>query len=244
MNFYNNEKIFNAFLNERNDVESPFNFQVKPVMLNFMEDITNKSILDLGCGLGHFSEELSKLGAKNVLGIDISEKEISYATSHHKPTNVEYKVLNALNLTELNQTFDIISSGIVVDYVENFDELLKQVYNCLNNDGIFVFSQVHPFSTSPKEKRKWLCDEKSRYIYQLCDYSFEGKREMNYFDGKVEMYHRTFSTLINSILKAGFNIEQIAEPVPNDKELQKYPDRIKNLHKPSFLIFKLSKKNG
>ena len=243
MNSYNNEKIFNTFLIEREDKNSPFNLQVKPTMLKFMGELKNKNILDLGCGMGHFAKELHFLDAKKIIGIDISEKEIEYANKYHKESNIEYKILDAQNINSLNQKFDIVSSGIVVDYIEDFDSLLKSINDCLVDNGLFVFSQVHPLSTAPKEKRKWLQDNNCNHIYQLSDYSFEGKREMSYFEGTVTMYHRTLSTIINAILKNNFEILEMSEPIPSKEELEIFPDRIKNLHKPSFLIFKLRKKS-
>lgn len=175
-------------------------------------------------------------------GIDISEKEISYTKTHHQLLNVEYKVLDAQKIEQLNQKFDIIVSGIVVDYIKDFNTLLKTISKCLDSDGLFVFSQVHPLSTAPKVKREWLQDSSSDFIYQLSDYSFEGEREMNYFNGKVTMYHRTFSSLINSMVNNNFELVEISEPIPSKEELLSFPARKKNLHKPSFLVVKLKKK--
>lgn len=183
-----------------------------------MGNSKNKNILDLGCGMGHFAQELHFLDAKKIIGIDISEKEIEYANKYHTESNIEYKILDAQNIKSLNQKFDIISSGIVVDYIEDFETLLKSINDCLVDNGLFVFSQVHPLST-------------------------EGKREMSYFEGTVTMYHRTLSTIINAIVKNNFEILEMSELIPSKEELEIFPDRIKNLHKPSFLIFKLRKKS-
>ena len=242
MSIYNNEKIFNSFLKEREDKNTPFNLQVKPIVIDFIDKIEGKTFLDLGCGLGHFSKELSNLGAKSIVGIDVSEREILYAKQNNKLDNIEYKVLNAENIETMGLKFDIIISNIVVDYIENLDLLLQSIYNCLNKDGVFIFSQVHPLSTAPIHKRPWLEDDFCKSIYQLSDYSFEGKREMNYFDGIVTMYHRTFSTLLKLIIKNNFEILNVAEPTPSEDELSSYPERTKNLHKPSFLVFKLKKR--
>lgn len=242
MSIYDNEKIFNSFLLERENENTPFNLQVKPIIIDFIGNVKGKSFLDLGCGLGHFAKELSKMGAKSIIGIDNSEKEILYANQNNKLENIEYKVLNAENIETLGLKFDIIVSNIVVDYIENLDFLLRSIHNCLNKGGLFVFSQVHPLSTAPKHKRPWCEDDFCKSIYQLSDYSFNGKREMNYFDGIVTMYHRTFSTILNLIIKNNFEILDVSEPVPSKDELSLYPERSKNLHKPSFLVFKLKKR--
>ena len=241
MSIYDNENIFNSFLKEREDESAPFNLQVKPVVLKFIGDVKKKSVLDLGCGMGHFARELAELGAKYIFGVDNSSKEIEYANKNNKLTNIEYSVLNAENIATLKKKFDVVVSNIVVDYIEDFDALLKSIHDSLNKNGVFVFSQVHPLSTAPIKKRKWLQDEDCSSIYQLTDYCAEGKREMNYFNGSVTMYHRTISTIFNLIIKNKFEIIEVAEPVPSKDELNAFPERMKNLHKPSFLVLKLRK---
>lgn len=240
-NSYDNEIIFKSFLDERKNKNSPYNLQVKPKMFNLIGDVKGKRILDIGCGVGDFVKELSLLGAKYVYGIDISQKEIDYAKKENQLSNNSFDILDANNLLQIKEKFDIVCSSITFDYIENFEILLSNIYKLLKKSGIIVYSQVHPFSTAPLTKRQWLSDKESKYIYQLSDYSNNGERIMSYFNGEVKMYHRTFSYLIKTIIKYGFKILDIIEPIPDKNELLQFPDREKNLHKPSFLIFKLMK---
>ena len=93
INTYDDENIFNSFLKERKDINTPYNLQVKPKMLDLIGNIVNKSILDIGCGFGSFAKELSILGAKFVMGIDISERLIEYLKNGNciiLPTGINY----------------------------------------------------------------------------------------------------------------------------------------------------------
>jgi len=57
----------------------------------------------------------------------------------------------------------------------------------------------------------------------------------------VIKYHRTFSNIINALAKAGFLIEEICEPVPEDWVIEKVPEWVKEYIKPNFLIVKARK---
>ena len=61
-----------------------------------------------------------------------------------------------------------------------------------------------------------------------------------YVDGVIK-YHRTFSDVINALAKAGFVIEEVCEPTPEDWAVEKLPTIVKEYIKPNFLIVKARK---
>ncbi len=241
MQEYDRKETFQSFINERENPETPFNMEVLPIVKNFIGNIKEKNILDIGCGLGHFIHYLSNQDVNYALGVDISQNEIDYANINFKAKNNEFVCMDANNISHIKTKFDIVVGNISFDYIDDFDKLLKNINKILNKNGLLVFSQVHPLSTAPIIKKEWIKDDKGNYIYQLSNYSEIGERKMKYFNSEVTMYHRTFSYIVNIIIKNGFTIEEINEPIPSKEELEKYPEREKNLHKPSFLIFKLKK---
>ena len=54
-------------------------FLEKPAMYKKLPDLKDKSILCIGCGTGEECEHLKSLGAKRVVGIDISKGLIDFA---------------------------------------------------------------------------------------------------------------------------------------------------------------------
>ncbi len=64
---------------------------------------------------------------------------------------------------------------------------------------------------------------------------------MKWFVDSVEKYHRTFSEVINAVIAAGFTIEEICEPVPDEYALQKRPELVKDFLKSNYLIVKARK---
>lgn len=54
----------------------------KAIALNFIKKMNAKKVMEMGCGLGHFTKKIAALGV-DVLGIDISRTAIDKAKSKH-----------------------------------------------------------------------------------------------------------------------------------------------------------------
>jgi len=93
----------------------------------------------------------------------------------------------------------------------------------LDTEGIFIFSQENPLCTCHFGGNRWTRDEQGNKIHlNLSDYGIEGERESVWFVDNVKKYHRTFSTIINTLINAGFSIERMIEPLPTDEILEQY----------------------
>ena len=230
INSYNDEKVLNKYIESRIDTKSPHNQTIKEKLFDLVGDYSGKTILDLGCGIGVFSKDLSNK-AQKVVGIDISEKCIEYAKSKNNSDNIDYFTMDINNLNLIKEKFDIVFSDMVFNYIEDYDKLLLNIYELLNDDGIVVFSQVHPISTASLGESSWVQDI-DRLRFQLDNYSNVSKRYRKYFEGNFELYHRRFEELINIAIKNNFEIVELFEPYTSEKEY----------NRPSFLLVKLKKK--
>jgi len=85
-----------------------------PAMLELIGNVEGKTILDAGCGLGHYSILLAKKGAK-VTGIDISDKMIHIAEKNAEEASVNCRFfvgdLQDLSMFRSN-LFDLVTSSI------------------------------------------------------------------------------------------------------------------------------------
>lgn len=216
-----------------------------PTIRSLLPSLTNKKILELGCGFGENCSYFVKNGASYVLGIDISYNMINLAKEKNQNKKIEYKVLAMENIDELKEKYDLVVSSLAIHYVKDFDKLLKDVYDRLNDHGYFIFSQEHPIETATILNAE--CNEKDNiYIgnknyFLVSDYNLNGKRIVNWNHCKVIKYHRNFSNIITSIVKSGFQIEEIVEPVPTPKILELKPKYKNQLDRPYFLFIKLKK---
>lgn len=208
-------------------------------------DFTNMVVFDLCCGYGEMSEYFAKHNAKKVIAFDISEKMIEKAIEEHSHPNIQYAKadLNKMK-SESEKIADIIYSSVSLHFIEDLDSLFRKVYALLKDDGKFVFSIEHPIaSANPSFGESYGMDKNGENVYyKLKAYFEEGKREFPWFapDIPAASYHHTFSAIVNALSNAGFFIEQMAEPAPDER----YDTVLHRLcsARPSLLIIKCSKR--
>lgn len=243
-NIYDNETFFEGYRKLRDkEVNANTLFEI-PVLFSLMPDLTNKKVLDLGCGFGEHCVRCVKAGAERVVGIDISEKMLAAAERENSSPRIEYRNMPMENLFQIQEKFDVVISSLAVHYVEDFAGVVKNVYALLSEGGTFIFSQENPLCTCYSGGNRWTRDENGKKLHvNLANYGVEGERESEWFVDDVKKYHRTFSTIVNILTEAGFCIEKMVEPLPDEELLEKYPGYRDLFHKPDFLVIK-SKRMG
>jgi trans-aconitate 2-methyltransferase len=101
----------------------------------------HESILDIGCGDGKITAELSKLVGGNVVGIDSSADMIRTASAEF-PTatypNLSFVQMDAGDI-RFNTMFDIAFSNAVLHWVEDQCTVLRGVHGCLKAGGKILF---------------------------------------------------------------------------------------------------------
>jgi len=79
------------------------------------ENCKNKIVLDYGCGNGIHTVPLAKMGAKKVIGIDLSEKSLEIAQKRVEREGVEDKIeffkMDCEKMDFANDFFDLIFDG-------------------------------------------------------------------------------------------------------------------------------------
>ncbi|MBR6034178.1 MAG: class I SAM-dependent methyltransferase [Clostridia bacterium] len=151
-NVYDNDAFFKQYeeLREEQKGQNANDLIEIPNFRKLVPDVQNKSILDLGCGYGESDKFYKEKGAKYVLGTDISEKMIEKANEENKIEGVEFKVIAMEDISSMDKKFDIIISSLAFHYLKDYDKLIKDCYELLNDGGYLVFSQEHPLVTSIK----------------------------------------------------------------------------------------------
>jgi tRNA (mo5U34)-methyltransferase len=74
------------------------------------EDLSGKTVLDVGCNAGFYSIEMKRRGADRVLGIDVDDRYLDQARLAREVTgaDVEFRKLSVYDLALLGETFDIV----------------------------------------------------------------------------------------------------------------------------------------
>ncbi len=243
-NIYDNEVFFEGYKNLRKK-ESNANvlFEI-PALFSLLPNLTGLTVLDLGCGFGEHCKGFIERGAAKVVGIDISEKMLEVAKAENADPKITYLNMPMEDLDKIDEKFDLVVSSLAIHYVEDFDGVIKNIYNLLNPGGLFVYSQENPINTCHSTGERWTRDENGKKLYvNLKNYGVEGERESVWFVDNVKKYHRMFSTIVNTLASNGFTIEKMIEPLPTEEILAKHPDQSDLFHKPDFLLVRAAKKN-
>lgn len=104
------------------------------------QPLTEKQVLDLGCGRGEVTVQTALLGA-HVTGIDISPKSLSRAVAlaqeHKVADRVTLQDGNAERLAFGNDRFDLAVSAGVMSFVD-FDRAIAELARVVKPDGTAV----------------------------------------------------------------------------------------------------------
>lgn len=244
-NIFDNETFFDGYKTLRAGATNYNDLLEQPAMRALLPDLNSKAVLDLGCGYGHNCMDFVHQGAESVVGVDISEKMLTVAKSEAAHERIEYKNMSMTDIGQLHKSFDFIYSSLAFHYIKDFDLFAKEMYAVLNPGGVLLFSQEHPIITATLDGNGHFNKDENgtRVSYTFSNYNEPGERQVHWYVDGVIKYHRTFSNVINALAKAGFVIDTVCEPIPEDWAIEKLPTIVKEYIKPNFLIVKARKES-
>jgi len=103
-------------------------------ILSYLNPKPSETILDLGCGTGDLTNEISLSGA-NVIGVDRSADMI--AKAKFKFPELEFYQMDAREL-KFDILFDAIFSNAVLHWIPEKEIVIKKMYSLLNDNGRIV----------------------------------------------------------------------------------------------------------
>lgn len=244
-NMFDNDAFFRKYSKLRKREHNYNDLVEQPAIKALLPELQGKTVLDLGCGYGNNCIDFINRGAAGVVGADISNKMLDVAEKENSHELIDYKLMDMSEIGCLTQKFDLVFSSFAFHYVSDFGKLLRDIRCLLNQNGILLFSQEHPYTTAPKCGPSWTKDAHGKKIhYNLSDYMCSGVRHAKFFadsDHVVEKYHRPLSKIISTLISQGFVINNVVEPVPDEYALEKRPDYYDEFHKTTCIIIKATK---
>lgn len=129
------------------EVDPSKKFVQYPSALRLLGDVSQKAILDVGCGNGIFARELARRGAA-VTGYDISAGQIAIAqkAEQAEPLQIEYSVSNPLEFSS-GRRFDEAVSVLVLLYAPDrkyLEAFFSATNRLLRGGGKFVSVTFNP----------------------------------------------------------------------------------------------------
>lgn len=103
-------------------------------------DLASKTALDFGCGGGLFCRKLSQMGLQ-VTGCDEASDLLGVARKNNYRTTT---ISDCQTLYDSDETFDLITSIMVFQFIENIEAQLNTLIEKLNVNGLLVFAVFNP----------------------------------------------------------------------------------------------------
>lgn len=183
--------------------------------LQLLGDVAGKRVLVVGCGGGQDCIVLAKQGAQ-VVGVDLSDKQIEYGRRLAEREGVLVTLLqgNAEQLREIeDESQDLVISAHALNYVERADCAFTEVFRVLRPGSPFVFSVGHPLKACleggpPYGVQKSYWDTRQDWRWE-----FPEKKAI----ANLRSWDRPVSEWFTLLTSAGFRVEQLLEPRPDDQ---------------------------
>lgn len=118
----------------------------KLTRLKFPDDLTSKSVLDIGCNEGFFCNEAIKRNARRVVGIDANRKFLDEAIRRYKTDNSEFQLRSWHDLPD--EKFDMIVWSSAMHYELDPVTVLTSIADRLSPDGLFILECGVHFATT------------------------------------------------------------------------------------------------
>lgn len=153
--------------------------------MEFIGNIKNKRILDIGCSFGMFEQLTIKKGCREVIGIDINQKQLKNARSQVKDEKVKFIHASVLDLSIFkDKSFDIAVMWDVLEHIPKNTELkaFKEIYRVLKSQGsIYLSTPNLNFWSCVLDPAWWLIGHRHYSYKQLRRFSIEsGLRIVSY----------------------------------------------------------------
>ncbi|MEK6918919.1 MAG: methyltransferase domain-containing protein [Nanoarchaeota archaeon] len=188
---------------QNREIEQPMMFKLVP------GDLSNKSLLDIGCGPGIHIKEYVSRGAK-CTGIDLSSEMIKLAKDYCPHANFE--VGNIYSLGFDGESFDIVTSSFVLDHVRELSKAVNGIKRVLKSQGLFIFSIPHPITYMFRDSKRSVFTPSNSYFDNGVVYYNIAKSGL-----KFPAFPRILQEYFQEFLKEGFTLVDFVENIPKEE---------------------------
>ena len=159
-NIYGNEQTpINRFINRRFRKSMRYRYEMT---IDSCQPIQGRTVLDIGCGPGHYSRALAKQGAARVLGVDFADGMLEIARRSATEAAVgdicEFVRADFATFSS-SEKFDYSIVMGFMDYMEDPQTVIDKVLSLTRRKAIFSFPVRHGILAWQRRQRYRLkCD--------------------------------------------------------------------------------------
>jgi len=142
--------------------------------------LNGKTFLDIGCGSGLFSIAAARLGARQVVGIDVDPmsvetSQINAARWLENKDSVSFLHGSALDAAQMDAlgSFDVVYSWGVLHHTGNMERSIENTVRRVKPDGLLMIAIYNRHSSStPWKAIKWLYNRSNHFGQKLLIWFF------------------------------------------------------------------------
>lgn len=197
-----------------------------PAFLAMLPPIEGLTGLDIGCGEGANTRLLARRGAR-MHAIDVASTFIRHAQAEeeHEPLGISYQAGDGTALSFPDASFDFATAFMSLMDMPDQGRALDEAARVLRHGGFLQFSILHPCFTPPHRRvlrdaqgttqaievaRYFDCSEPYLDVWMFSTVPDEVRAGVEPF--RIPVFHRTLSSWVDLICRAGLIIEQFGEP--------------------------------
>jgi ubiquinone/menaquinone biosynthesis C-methylase UbiE len=148
------ETIGPAYIKEQEDYFNQHEDSSRNKLYELLGDMTDKVVLDVGCGSGSDIKECLNRGAKKIIGLDPSEAMLNEAKSRSISSDIDFKKGTYESIPLADESVDIVFGRFSLNYVKDLDKAFKEVFRVLTENGECIFLTTHPMDDLSLKKDK------------------------------------------------------------------------------------------
>lgn len=195
-----------------------------PAQLSLIGEVAGKRVLDLACGSGAKALYLARQGAREVVGVDLSETFMQGLARQELPSNTRFLQGDISRLDQvqgLAGLFDVVLLLNALSYAEDEAATLRDIRRLMSADGILVLARAHPFRFAVERGEATGAEVGAAY-HDRSPFSYSSTWEPG-----VIVTHRTatFGDTVNGLVDAGFWIDRVVEPTLSEEQRRQFPHK-------------------
>jgi SAM-dependent methyltransferase len=208
-----------------------------PAFLAFLPGVNGLHGIDVGCGEGHNTRAVARLGAR-MTGVDIAPTFVKNARDEEArvPLGIDYQVASGNALPFADEVFDFATATMSLMDMSDVSGALREAWRVVCRGGFLQFSILHPCFVPDRRVAHRGADGGVRGV-EIAGYydSEQGQIEEWIFGAapvqeasafapfRIPRFQRTLSDWLNGVTEAGFEIEALSEPRPDEATVAAHP---------------------